>query len=142
MKEFNADEYNKMCAEFTGWVLTDNDLICHSVVNGRALTETFKGYIRQEQPYVKGVSLFAVMNNIKHIEYYTEKEMNFTDDWKLIMSVVEKIEKNYAWVNIKGCAVDITNKISVSKPTKKEAVVQAIWEFFNIYCQNYFGETI
>jgi hypothetical protein len=69
-------------------------------------------------------------------------DFHYDENWIEIMDVVEKIEKNYAWVNIKGCAVDITNKISVSKPTKKEAVVQAIWEFFNIYCQNYFGETI
>jgi hypothetical protein len=142
MIEFNADKYNRLCAEFTGWVLTDNDLLCHFLVKGRVNINSFRGYVREELNYTKGHSIFAIKDNIKQIEYYTEKEMDFTDDWKLIMSVVEKIEKNYAWVNIKGCAVDITNKISVSKPTKKEAVVQAIWEFFNIYCQNYFGETI
>ena len=51
------------------------------------------------------------------------------------MEVVEAIEKK-AWVNIKGCAVDISTIVNLNAPTKKEAVVQAINQFLIWYEQN------
>lgn len=54
--------------------------------------------------------------------------LRFHSDWNWIMEVVDAIEK-VAWVNIKGCAVDISTIVNLNAPTKKEAVVQAINQF-------------
>lgn len=60
---------------------------------------------------------------------------DFHSDWNWIMEVVEVIEKK-AWVNIKGCAVDISTIVNLNAPTKKEAVVEAINQFLIWYEQN------
>lgn len=62
-------------------------------------------------------------------------ELHFHSDWNWIMEVVEAIEKK-SWVNIKGCAVDISTIANLNAPTKKEAVVQAINQFLIWYEQN------
>lgn len=61
--------------------------------------------------------------------------LKFHSDWNWIMEVVEAIEKK-AWVNIKGCAVDISTIANLNAPTKKEAVVEAINQFLIWYEQN------
>jgi hypothetical protein len=115
MKEFNSEEYGKMCAEFLGYEISENK-------------ECFK------TPNKNG----WVNLNI----FYT--------DWNWIMEVVEKIE---SLEKIKGenettiYRFDICNKIVkidscndetvwTKQKTKKDAVVQAIWEFLNWYKEN------
>ena len=63
------------------------------------------------------------------------EDMQFHSDWNWIMDVVDAIEKK-SWVNIKGCAVDISTIANLNAPTKKEAVVEAINQFLIWYEQN------
>jgi hypothetical protein len=101
MKDFNANDFSRLCAKFLGFKICPNtDDQC---------------FVHDDHPW----EVF----HISEFEYY--------NDWDRIMELVELIEKRYAWVNIKGCAVDITNEISVSRPTKKEAVVEAMWQVLN-----------
>ena len=153
MKEFNKEEYNKMCADLIGWKLTNEDLVFNSFINGVSSSKTFRGYIRKEQKYTRGVPLVVVRGNKKEIDYYREKEMDFTSDWNWIMEVVEKIEDGLKlhtvtsqgmtghYININR-GVSVANS-SLSNPskfmgtgkTKKEAVIRAIWEFLDWYNQ-------
>ena len=110
MKEFNSEEYGKMCAEFLGYEISENK-------------ECFK------TPNKNG----WVNLNI----FYT--------DWNWIMEVVEKIEDSLGGlVALEGktCFIYVTikyrnyNNTTVGPYSKKEAVVQAIWEFLNWYKEN------
>lgn len=71
----------------------------------------------------------------KNRRYLAVNNLKFHSDWNWIMEVVEAIEKK-AWVNIKGCAVDISTIVNLNAPTKKEAVVEAINQFLIWYEQN------
>lgn len=74
-----------------------------------------------------------------HESQLTMPHPHFTgyhSDWNWIMGVVEAIEKKVAWVNIKGCAVDISTIANTSAPSKKEAVVEAIDQFLIWYNEN------
>lgn len=62
--------------------------------------------------------------------------LKFHSDWNWIMDVVEAIENKVAWVNIKGCAVDISTIANTSASSKKEAVVEAINKFLIWYNEN------
>ena len=112
MKPFNKEEYNKLCAEFLGYVNT---------------TPNDKDFNIHEHPLTKK------MIETNYCNY-------FTDDWNWIMEVVEKIEEIYYLkpVHILGNQCNIlTNKtFKVCRDSKKEAVVQAIWEFLNWYKEN------
>lgn len=105
-------QYNKRCAEFLGGVY-DSDMTRYWF----------------HLP-VKWDGLFAP----------TTEELKFYSDWNWIMAVVEAIEKK-AWVNIKGCAVDISTIVNLNAPTKKEAVVEAINQFLIWYEQNKQNDT-
>jgi len=105
MKPFSKVEYNKLCAEFLGW----NYLI--------------SGVYKDE------------------LTIYKKEELKFDSDWNWIMEVVEKIEKECG-VSIVGgpvkkptCVIYLGNLKAKSGQgnSKKEAVVQAIWEFLNWY---------
>ena len=67
---------------------------------------------------------------------FTLRKMKFDSDWNWIMAVVEAIENRTAYVNIKGCAVDISTIANTSAPSKKESVVEAINQFLIWYEQN------
>ena len=108
MKEFNKEEYNKMCGEFL---------------------------------------------NLKYNEYYTNpfdssnvlplEDLEFDSDWNWIMDVVGKIEnevklrtktsQGLTWHYMRIQTIDNSSKFIGTGSTKKEAVVAAIWEFFNWY---------
>ena len=60
-------------------------------------------------------------------------ELKYCSSWDWLMPVVEKIEKTYAYVNIKGCAVNISTIVETSAPTKIEAVWHACVEFIEWY---------
>ena len=124
MKPFNKEEYNKLCAEFMGYInttLTDKDFNIH------------------EHPLTKK------MIETNYCNY-------FTDDWNWIMEVVDKINDpdNGIMVSIHPNSCMITdngrrgkwsiNAISnivriIDAKDRKEAVVQAIWEFLQFYNQ-------
>jgi hypothetical protein len=73
---------------------------------------------------------------IYNMHSYCYDLLKFDSDWNWIMDVVEAIEKNCAWVKIRGQAVDISTIANTVAPTKKEAVVQAINQFLIWYEQN------
>ena len=122
MKSYNQKEFNKLCAEFLGWNLED-------------------GYYNRDM----------------HHEYSFVKddELKFHSDWNWIIEVVEKIENlrgvtvetNNNWVGeftivIRCSGYSGTYYKSINKPrvshgqdfrTKKEAVVESIWQFLNWY---------
>ncbi len=107
MKPFDSIEYNKLCAEFLGW----NYLI--------------RGVYKDE------------------LTRYKKEELKFDSDWNWIMEVVEKIEQTYVTDSYSRLNDDdkhefniwnkTTTEICGRGDTKKEAVVQAIWEFLNYY---------
>jgi hypothetical protein len=114
LKPYNEQEFNRMCAEFLGWNLED-------------------GYYNRDM----------------HHDYSFVKpdEMYFHSHWNWIMEVVERIEMTNSsswmgsyvtiWSNREGCTIEVKTtstdfytSIPV-KTTKKEAVVEAIWQFLN-----------
>ena len=116
MKEFNKEEYNKMCAEFMGI----------KYANERRFDK--------ETGWVYSV---------------TSLDM-FHTDWNWIMEVVEKINNptNGIMVSIHSNSCLITDcgtrgKLNLNRSanivrvidasSRKDAVVQAIWEFLNWY---------
>jgi hypothetical protein len=119
MKPYNEQEFNRLCAEFLGWVLED-------------------GYYNRDM----------------HHDYSFVKpdEMKFHSDWNWIMEVVERIEMTNSsswmgsyvtiWSNREGCTIEVKTtgtdfytSIPV-KTTRKEAVVEAIWQFLQFYYTN------
>lgn len=129
MKQFDIKEFNKMCAAFLGYVnLTPDD-------------PDFDFYEHPTEPVKLG----------EHIRKTLEPmSMLFHTDWNWIMTVVEKINNptNGIMVSIHSNSCLITdygtrgkwnlNRSAnivrvVDASSRKEAVVQAIWEFLNWY---------
>ena len=103
MKPFNKEEYNKLCAELLGLHRSDKVAI----------------YKMTAYPY---------------------DFLRFDFDWNWIMEVVEKIESLGFMFNIfqQDALIEKDNKFivvthAIKVKTKKEAVVQAIWEFLQWY---------
>ena len=71
--------------------------------------------------------------NIPSVKWVTVEQMQFHTSWDWLIPVVEKIEKTYAYVDIKGCAVNISTIVETSAPTKIEAVYMACVEFIEWY---------
>ena len=118
MKSFNKEKYNELCASFLG---------------------------ARYYPASKEYELYGVLECIEDGEnekhFFTPHSMEFDSDWNWIMEVVEKIEKECG-VSIVGgpvkkptCVIYLGNLKAKSGQgnSKKEAVVQAIWEFLNWY---------
>lgn len=119
MKEFNKQEYNRLCAEFLGW------------------KETKSCWLTLSSNLNKG---FAATKS---------SDLKFDSDWNWIMEVIEKIEgldyphtKYIATISVniyhKECSLEYSGYesgtfIIVTENTTKEAVVQAIWQFLNFY---------
>lgn len=101
-------EYNKRCAEFMGYKCS---------INGQ-----------YELPNMMTFPPKKKSNLCHTAKVCCVEDMQFHSDWNWIMEVVNTIEK-VAWVNIKGCAVDISTIANLNAPTKKEAVVEAINQF-------------
>ena len=116
MKLFNKEEYNKLCADFLEWKLDTS-----------------------KNEWVDNVGLY-----VEDLDC-----LKFDTDWNWIIEVVEKIESTKRSefspnttpiVEIRGISCSISfygnwkeNITNVVRPTKKEAVVQAVWEFLQWY---------
>jgi hypothetical protein len=118
MKELNKEEYNKMCADFMGMQYAD------------------------ERSFNKEAGTWT--HSMRSLD-------SFHTDWNWIMEVVEKIESTqrskfspytHPAVEVSSlcCSIVFYGNYKqvvaeVIRPTKKEAVVQAVWEFLNWYQQ-------
>jgi len=107
MKPYNEQEFNKLCAEFLEWDQSEDRRYWKETP-----TESSNWYL---------------------------DELKFHSDWNWIMDVVDKIEKTCG-VSIVGgpvkksaCVIHLGNLEARSGQgnSKKEAVVEAIWEFLN-----------
>lgn len=112
------------------------------ILEGNKLIAEFLGYVYV--PYTVGHSGGNpgwVLKNYKLIDRKTPKlflgrttkDLLYHTSWDWLMPVVEKIEKTTAFVNIKGCLVNISTIVEVSAPTKLEAVWLAVVEFIEWY---------
>ena len=117
MKQFDIKEYNKMCAEFLGYVnLTPDD-------------PDFDFYEHPTEPVKLG----------EHIRKTLEPmSMLFHTDWNWIMEVVEKINSTYVFNDLPDTTLlDIREEMRAYLGlSNKEAVVNSIWEFLNWYKTN------
>lgn len=78
--------------------------------------------------------LIAQFMGLSHLHNQTRVEtLKYHSSWDWLMPVVEKIEKTFAYVNIKGCAVNISTIIETSAPTKIEATWIAVVMFIKWY---------
>ena len=119
MNEKEILEYNKRCALFLGAIYSEQ-AEAWGFGNAKNIgSKMFHG---------------VMYHNVIQAERF-EKELKFHSDWNWIMEMVEAIEKK-VWVNIKGCAVDISTIANLNAPTKKEAVVEAINQFLIWFEQN------
>lgn len=115
VKPYNEREYNRLCAEFLDY----------------EVVQTKSG-----EPLYK----------IGEYEYYLHK-LRFHSDWNWIMQVVEKIESLlhrpneldtpiYCVTNFRNIVkIETVNDeiVWVKRSSKKEAFIQAIWEFLQWY---------
>ncbi len=118
MKEFNLEEYNKLCAEFLEWVFQ------HGYYNPNHLHE----YSFETDESLKFHSdwnwIMEVVEKIEQLGYRFN---------------INNFDGNYAEIRSGSC---IDEKISDSSDldkefiSKKEAAVQSIWEFLNWYKEN------
>lgn len=60
---------------------------------------------------------------------FKQRQLKYHSDWNWIMGCISKIEKEACWVTIRGCMVEMSDAISISKPTKIEAVHEAVYQF-------------
>ena len=128
MKPFNKEEYNKLCAEFMS--IGYSEIHKGELNTSRMESEWMCTYANTQ--YECSRDDFPLLKPMDYLKFDT--------DWNWIMEVVEKIEEIYYLkpVHILGNQCNIlTNKtFKVCRDSKKEAVVQAIWEFLNWYKEN------
>ena len=105
------EEGNKLIAEFVG---AKNDL-----------SDIY--YLPEFAHY------FNSYGQIEWSDCFRLNELKYYTSWDWLMPVVEKIEKTTAFVNIKGCLVNVSNIVDVSAPSKIEAVWIAVVEFIEWY---------
>ena len=116
-KEFNKEEYNKLCAEFCGYIVVPAG----------------------DKP----------IGSIKR-PLISEAFIHYDEDWNWIMEIVDTIPQKVQGINVSihpnSCLITDTGvrgkySLNASKnivmitdaQNRKEAVIQAIWEFLNWY---------
>jgi len=145
MTQEEINKFNKKCAEFLGWKETSvqfkMDWIC----------------VKTEQQLNRiDSSLVPILEKDGNVLFDDFDSMNFFDDWKWIMEVVEAIEKIYddfhgyfgVYINSNSCTIQGTNLRTDPDnyhpayfsehigEDKKEAVIQAINESLIWYNEN------
>jgi hypothetical protein len=109
MKDFNKEEYNKMCAEFLGWQYNSEQSI----------------------HFPKGT-----YKDLEKVGHCAEKGLRFEIDWNWIMEVVNKIKPIVSMSKTRPLKDYNTNFRYALISAKKEEIVQAIWEFINWHKEN------
>lgn len=111
-KEYNKEEYNKLCAEFMGYKLVTPEMRKHP-------EEWISSY--WENPDFNGSSKGVLCS---------ENGLQYNTNWNWIMEVVENIKN----LNIKSKEYDHLTHLFIT--SSKKRIVQAIWEFLNWYNDN------
>jgi hypothetical protein len=138
MKKFNEKEFNELCAKFLGGIYSE---YAKAWGFGNARVE-------EKEMNVQG----KIYKNLVWAERF-ETKLLFSSDWNWLHEVVEKIESlkegeevEHNWYVTIGegnyCRIftaefkTFQDEIIVENAnTKKEAVIQAIWEFLNYFYQ-------
>ena len=128
MKEFNKEEYNRMCAEFLGWELKSYPTYMNTPFSGRSIWFS------------------PTSSDGKTRTFACERGKEFFDsDWNWIMEVYNKINHKDSFITLpmNGVEDSITPFINESGKVKRalmsgerEVVAQAIWKFLNWYKEN------
>ena len=128
MKEFNLEEYNRMCAEFLGWELKSYPTYMNTPFSGRSIWFS------------------PTSSDGKTRTFACERGKEFFDsDWNWIMEVYNKINHKDSFITLpmNGVEDSITPFINESGKVKRalmsgerEVVAQAIWKFLNWYKEN------
>lgn len=124
--EFNKTDFNKQCADFMGYQYFGWNHPNHQK------EVSSRGYWAKKGAKIHNAKLNVRVNPLR-----------YDFDWNWIMEVVEKIESLGYWVCIQNTYIGFGKKndessflsysFSNMRTTKKEAVIQAIWEFLNWY---------
>jgi hypothetical protein len=162
MRDFNKEEYNKMCAEFLGWELH----LAKTALNWQ--DGTFMDWDDEEEFWIENpTEEFKQFRIVCHPEevglgydfklfksYHYESGLKFDSDWNWIMEVLEKITKigwNWELIDFNGtvkeekcfkCSIfnlefnTPFNKFSFESSNSKEAIVHTIRYFLNWYKEN------
>jgi hypothetical protein len=124
MKEFNKEEYNKICAEFLGW---KEDFAHESDKYG--YIQTIDGHIT---PFI---NLGGHESN-RSMYIHSISQLKFDLDWNWIMEVVNKIKPIVSMSKTRPLKDYNTDLRYALISAKKEVIVQAIWEFLNWHKEN------
>lgn len=132
----NKFEYNKLCAEFLGW---------------KECTEEFKinwvGCKTSERLAKIDKSYVPILEKNGDVIFPDFSVLNFAEDYRLIMEVIECIEKIGETDNRYGVLVEITSTyiriddilidLKIKRGlSKKEGITEAIYVFLKKYKQN------
>ncbi len=164
MKNFNKEEYNKLCAEFMGWEYFPESKSGNNWPDGchdgsystydiwvKNPTEKYREILcHSDYEYLDGKYNSDIEQEDLFDDY--KYQLKYDSDWNEIMEVVENISQKLEGINISihpnSCLITDTGvrgkySLNASKnivrvidaKDRKEAVVQAIWEFLNWYNQ-------
>ena len=165
MKEFNKEEYNRMCAEFLGWEYFPESKSGNTWPDGTHNGEynVFDIWVKNPtEKYRKLLchSLYEYLggeynDEIKKSDLFEDYvyTLKYHSDWNCIMEVVDKINNPETGIMVsihaKSCLISDSGQrgqwnLNLSRnivrvidaKDRKEAVVQAIWEFLNWYKEN------
>jgi hypothetical protein len=112
IRPYTNEEFNILCAKFLGWYY--ENFVWKSIISHNG-------------------GFMAISKTDK---------LEFHSDWNLIMEVVENIEElkiNTSLTNKYFNIMSVNNQTGITlgssknATTKKEAVIQAIWQFLNVY---------
>jgi predicted phosphohydrolase len=104
--------------------------------------DSHRSILQDDSFYIEKFSRILQTESSIDLDYhwFRDENLNFASDWNWIMEVVEKIEDIYRIqpIQIAGtrCLIHTNHTFNVYRSSKKEAVVQAIWEFLNWYNKN------
>jgi hypothetical protein len=141
MKEFNKEEYNKMCADFLDWELH----FAKTALNYQ--DGTFMEWNDEEEFWIENPTeefkQFRIVSHPQEVglgygfklfkSYHYKFGLKFDSDWNWIMEVCSKL-KTLPYEEVKSQEYDNLSHLSIG--ISKKRVVQAIWEFLNWYKEN------